>query len=341
MMSNAFLTKGVRRSLGQIHYVKPVMPGSADGLVASVYTQAERDFGLIAAPLVLHSPAPELAAASWLMLRETLLAAGSVSRAEKEVTAAAVSAGNACAYCVTVHSAASRALGTDVESIDDPALKEIAVWARQSGQPGQAPLAHAGYAEIAGVAATFHYLNRMVTIFLPESPLPPLTPKAVGGWVMDMLASAMVAPSPVPGAALDLLPDAPLPAEFSWAAGTPPVAAAFARAAAAIDAAGNRAVPPRVRELLLGMLNGWNGQPMGPGRAWAETEAGRLASPDRAAGRLAILTALAPHQVSRADVAELRQSADSAPWTDAALLALTCWASMAATRKISSWLGQS
>lgn len=338
-MSNAFLTKGVRRSLGEIRYVKPVMPGSASGLVADVYAQAERDFGLIAAPIAMHSPAPELAAASWAMLRETLLATGSVSRAEKELVAAATSAGNACPYCVTVHSATSKALGNELDSINDPGLKEIITWAQQSGQPDPAPLAHAGtadpasFAELAGVAVTFHYLNRMVTIFLPKSPLPSLTPKAVGGWVMDMLASAMVAASPAPGAALSLLPDAQLPAEFSWAAGAPHVAAAFARATAAIEEAGQRAVPPQVREFVLDILDARNGQPAGPSRAWADTEVARLADADRAAGRLAILTALAPHQVSRADVAEARQADD-------ALLALTSWASMAAARKISSRLRQ-
>jgi len=347
-MSNAFLTKGVRRSLGEIRYVKPVMPGSASGLVADVYAQAERDFGLIAAPIAMHSPAPELAAASWVMLRETLLATGSVSRAEKEIVAAATSAGNACPYCVTVHSATSKALGNELDSVNDPGLKEIINWAQQSGQPDPAPLARsagptglahpgpadpASFAELAGVAVTFHYLNRMVTIFLPKSPLPSLTPKAVGGWVMDMLASAMVAASPAPGAALTLLPDAALPAEFSWAAGTPHVAAAFARATAAIEEAGQRAVAPQVREFVLEILDRRDGQPAGPSRAWADTEVARLADADRAAGRLAILTALAPHQVGRVDVAEARQADD-------ALLALTSWASMAAARKISSRLRQ-
>ena len=146
-MSNAFLTKGVRRSLGEIRYVKPVMPGSADGLVASVYAQAERDFGMIAAPVAMHSPAPELAAACWAMLRETLLAAGSVSRAEKETVAATVSAANDCPYCVTVHTAAAKAVGRELvpaelasgsmASIADPGLRAIAAWARQSGLPSR------------------------------------------------------------------------------------------------------------------------------------------------------------------------------------------------------------
>jgi AhpD family alkylhydroperoxidase len=350
-MNNIFLSKGIRRSLAQIRYVSPVMPGTADGLVAAVYEQAERDFGLVAAPVVMHSPAPAVLAAAWAMLRETLLVPGSVSRAEKEVVAAAVSAGNACPYCVAVHSAAARSLARDqvpaeisagsVESIADPGLREIAMWARGSGQsiPYQQPVPDPGFPEIAGVAVTFHYLNRMVSVFLPDSPLPPLTPKPVGGWVMDMLASAMVSAAPAPGVALDLLPDAPLPDEFSWA-GETGVATALARAARAFEEAGKQAVPPPVRELILGRLGNWNGQPPGSSRAWAEDALAGLAAADRVTGRLALLTAFAPYQVRSADIQDLRRSAGSAAATDENLIGLTAWASMAAARKIGSWLRQ-
>ena len=111
-MSNMMLANGVRRTLAQIRYVSPVLPGAADGLVASVYAQAERDFGLIAPPLALHSPAPQALAAAWLMLRETLLAAGTAPRQQKEVVAASVSAANACPYCVAVHTAVIKGLAS-------------------------------------------------------------------------------------------------------------------------------------------------------------------------------------------------------------------------------------
>jgi AhpD family alkylhydroperoxidase len=342
-MSGTLLANGVRRSLGQIRYVSPVMPGMADGLVASVYAQAERDFGLAAPPLVLHSPAPTPLAAAWLMLRETLLATASAAREEKEVVAAAVSAANACPYCVAVHSAAIRGLvrgsvpaeiaAGRAADIADRALREIAVWAGATGRPdADPPVPAGGFPELAGVAVTFHYLNRMVTIFLPESPLPPLTPKPMGGWVMGMLASAMLSPRPAPGASLDLLPEAPLPAEFAWAAGVPHVAGALARAAAAIEEAGENAVPAGVRELVLDRLAGWDGRPPGMSRAWADESAARLATVDRAAGRLALLTAFAPYQIAQDDIANFRSPGDGT------LIALTSWASMAAARTIGSWL---
>jgi len=342
-MSSPLLASGVRRSLAQIRYVSPVLPGTAGGVVASVYAQAETDFGMVAPPLALHSPAPVLLAASWAMLRETLLVTGQADRVEKEVVAAAVSAANTCPYCVAVHTAAAQdlipgldAAGIATGNLANPLLKEIAGWARSSGRPGVSQSAPPGsFAELAGVAVTFQYLNRMVTIFLPESPLPPMTPKGVGGWVMGMLASAMTSATPVPGDSLELLPDAPLPGEFSWAARDSRIAAALGGAAAAIEEAAAQVITPPVRELVAARLRTWDGRPPGPSRDWADEAVAQLDEADRPAGRLAVLTALAPYQVGKADVGDFRSAAKAG---DDAVVSLMSWASMAAARTVGSWL---
>ena len=185
------------------------------------------------------------------------------------------------------------------------------------------------------MAVTFQYLNRMVTIFLPESPLPPMTPKAIGGWVMGMLASGMTSASPVPGASLEALPDAQLPEEFSWAASDPRIATALAGAAAAVEDAAAQVVTIPVRELVADRLRAWDGLPLGPSRAWADEAVAVLDETDRPAGRLAILTAFAPYQVGKADVEAFRSAAKSG---DEAVVSLTSWASMAAARTVGSWL---
>jgi hypothetical protein len=342
-MKSAIMANGLRRSLAQIRYVSPVMPDAADGLVASVYAQAERDFGMVAPPLALHSPNPPVLAAAWAMLRETLLVTGQADRAEKEVVAAEVSVANTCPYCVAVHTAAAQELvpGLDAAGIASgdlasPLLKDIARWARSSGLRGALQSPPPGnFAELAGVAVTFQYLNRMVTIFLPPSPLPPMTPKAVGGWVMGMLASAMTSASPVPGACLDTLPDAQLPEEFSWAASDSRIAAVLAGAAAAVEDAAEQVVTMPVRELVADRLRSWDGLPLGASRAWADEAVAGLDETDRPAGRLAILTALAPHQVGQADVDGFRAAAKSG---DEAVVSLTSWASMAVARTVGSWL---
>jgi AhpD family alkylhydroperoxidase len=334
-MNSSLLAKGARRALTQIRYVTPVAPGTADGVVARVYAQTERDFGMVAPPIALHSPAPMPLAAAWALLRETLLVPGQASRAEKEVVAAAVSDANTCPYCVTVHTAAARGLAAGPGLT--PELEEIARWARSAGRPGQGTYVAPGkFPELAGVAVTFHYLNRVVSVFLPDSPLPPRLPKVAGGAFMRVLGSVMLKSRPVPGAALDLLPDAPLPAEFSWAAVEPRVAAALARAAAAIDKAAEQVVPVRIREFVREKLSQWDGRPPGPSRTWVSAALADLPASDRVAGRLAILTALAPYQVVPADVDDYRSSASGAG--DEALVCLTSWASMAAARRAGSLL---
>jgi nitrate reductase beta subunit len=86
----------LRASQAQIRQVSAVRRGAARDLVAGVYGQVERDFGMLAPPVCLHSPAPECLAACWLMLRETLLATGLVDRAAKEAVAAASCVCSAC-----------------------------------------------------------------------------------------------------------------------------------------------------------------------------------------------------------------------------------------------------
>ena len=114
-MKNTIMANGLKRSLAQIRYVSPVLPGNAEGVVATVYAQAEKDFGMVAPPVAMHSPSPSALVASWAMLRETLLATGQVDRAAKEVVAASVSVANACPYCVAIHTAAAQRRGVAVK----------------------------------------------------------------------------------------------------------------------------------------------------------------------------------------------------------------------------------
>jgi len=352
-MSNLFLRTMTRRALAQIRYVSPVRPEAAHGLVADVYAQAERDFGMLAPPIALHSPGPAALAAVWVMLRETLLVTGSASRLAKEATAAAVSADNTCPYCVTVHSSVLRGLAGgqvpaqlavgQTASIADPGLRDVVGWARDSGREqtardGQRHIPAGSFAELAGVAFTFQYLTRMANMFLGESPLPASAPALVSGAVMRVLASLMLSAGhggreQVPGASLELLPAAELPADMVWAASQPRVAEALARAAAAIEEGASGAVAPAVRDLVLGELDRWDGQAPGISRAWADAAVSRLPAADREAGRLALLTALASYQVLPGDIEGLRARQPG----DDTLILLTSWAAMSAARRIGSW----
>ncbi|GIH66841.1 carboxymuconolactone decarboxylase family protein [Microbispora siamensis] len=343
----AILTRAtLSGSLAQVRHVTPVPPGAAPEHVRAVYAQVERDFGMLAPPVILHSPAPESLAACWTMLRESLLAAGAVGRPVKEAVAAAVSHGNRCPYCVDVHAATLRGLTRGrhaaeiaagrLEVVDDPAIRDVAEWARDLGRRETArrpPGSPAEAAELVAVAVVFHYLNRMVNVFLGDSPLPPEVPARARPGLMRLFGLVM---SPAarragtPGLSLDLLPAAPPLAELAWANGSPRIAKAFARAAAATDAAGRRSVPEPVRELVGALLDEWDGAPPGPSRAWAAEAVRALPETQRPAGRLALLTAMASYQVDQGVVDDFRRGTPE----DRALVELVSWASLAAARRV-------
>ena len=78
----------------------------------------------------------------------------------------------------------------------------------------------------------------------------------------------------------------------------------------------------------------WDGRPTGLSRAWvADAVAGAAARP-APAGRLALLTALASYQVDQSVIDEFRPREPG----DRALVELTSWASLAAARRVGSWL---
>jgi AhpD family alkylhydroperoxidase len=315
----------------QVRQVCAVPHGAARGDVARVYHELERDFGVLAPPVILHAPSPDVLAACWLMLREVLLVPGATPRAWKEAVCTAVSRTNECPFCITMHdSMLTDLVGYRDGEIADPRARAAADWAAL-GKP--APFTAEQTPEMVGTAVIMQYLNRMVNIFLGEVPLPPGAPRSalrVVRRVLVWLIKSAERGGPRPGASLDLLPEAPLPEDLSWAAGNAAVAGAYARSAAAVDAAGRRSVPVAVRELVREHLARWDGRPIGPSRAWVEEAVTGLPAGEKAAGRLALLTASASYQIDQPVIDDFR----AVTAEDGALIDLTAWASLTTARHL-------
>lgn len=322
----------VRRSLNDTRHVRVVKRRHARGLVARVYRQVESDFKMLAPPVALHSAAPAALAASWMILRETLLAHGVADRASKEAVATGVSVANSCPYCADVH---GMTLAVLPDTGERSALEE---WARASGTatPAVPPFPPEQAAELIGVAVAFQYYNRMVNVFLSESPFPSHVPESAKPKARQVLGGVL-RPDPTgaePGTSVELLPAALAPAELDWARSNPVITDAFARAYAATEAAGERSVPAGVRELVQSRLSTWDGRPPGLSRAWVNDEVAGLPAVDKPAGRLALVVALSSFQVDDGIVADFQATAPG----DATLIELASWASMAAARRVSTWL---
>ncbi|MEV0460194.1 carboxymuconolactone decarboxylase family protein [Catellatospora methionotrophica] len=328
-------------TMRQVQHVTPVHPAAATGLVTQVYQQMERDFGMLAPPIALHSPAPDSLAAAWSILRESLLSTGHTGRRTREVVAAAVSAANTCPYCVAVHGSTLVGLGGRElaavgrgrpDEIADAGMRALARWA--GGDPAvPAPFPDAHTAELVGVAVTFHYLNRMVNVFLPPSPLPPAVPARARGAVENVtgrIMAALARRTAAPGLSAPLLPAAPLPADLHWASGQPAIAAAFARAAHAVDRAADTVLPGPVRELAEQLAATPDAGPTGLSAApWLDAAVAPLPAAQRPTGRLLLLTMFASYRVTAPLVAQVRQDTGL---DDAGLIRITSWASLLAAR---------
>jgi AhpD family alkylhydroperoxidase len=339
---NGILVRAVlRRSISQVRYVSPVRPCSANGLVDVVYRQVEDELGVLAPPVALHSPAPWALAACWTMLRETLVASGEIDRDTQEAVATVVSLANTCMYCADVHTmtleALSRRRTEDPEA--DQRIGRISAWAWASATAVTArqhrmvfPARHA--AELIGTVAAFHYLNRMVNVFLPSYGG---GPGGLRGFVLRLLGRTMQTASRrphVPGASLDLLPAAPLPPDLSWSTANEYLAEAFARATNVIETNAARTVSGDVRALVSGFLADWSGEEVGTSAAWADDAVTGLPAADRAVGKLALLTALTPTHVDQVVVDDFHRAHPG----DAALVEAAAWASLAAARRVASWI---
>ncbi|CCH30582.1 carboxymuconolactone decarboxylase family protein [Actinosynnema sp. NPDC047251] len=317
----------LRRSLKSIRYVTPVPPHAARGPVAAVYRQAEADFGMLAAPVALHSPSPTALTACWVLLRETLIASGSASRATKEAVAAAVSRQNTCPYCVTVHQATLDRLGGSFAAVEAWADRLAAHPA--AGRSGDdRPIPEEQTPELLGVVLAFHYLNRVVNVFLDDSPLPAGAPAFAEQLLGRFMAAGARREYPR-GAALDLLPAAPLPPDLDWAGNDPAVGDALGRTAAAFDAAGARVLSEEARDLVAARIAGWDGAPPGLGRDWAREAVSGLPADERPGTVLALLVAFASYQVDDAAVAAFGGD-------DAALVDLAGWAAFTAARRVTA-----
>ena len=333
-----------------IKYIQPVTAAEANGLTAQVYAQIKRDFGALVEPFTLHAPSPPLLAGVWMAARETELA-GEVRRDLKEAVAATVSRINQCPYCVDAHTMmlhATAAHGAAAaisrkrdDQIEDPTLQALVTWAAATRSPGDPtllapPFSEQEAPEIIGTAVAFHYINRMVSVFLSETPLPSdrgvLKPilKRVAGWYFSRAARR---PKPA-GTSLTLLPAAELPADLAWTERSPTVAGTFARWDAVVQEGGRTALPDTVRALVWEHVQAWQGQDPGLSRRWVEEAVAKLNETDKPAARLALLTALAPYQVDEGVIKAFRARHPG----DNTLIEATAWASFTAARRIGAWI---
>jgi AhpD family alkylhydroperoxidase len=322
-------------------YTSPVPKKGATGQVAAIYAQIAAEFILADGPLMSLSPAPDLLAATWALLREAQVA-GAAPRVTKEVVAAAVSAANHCQFCVDAHTTLIHASGEHqlAEAIwrgqtpADPAMARLVTWSKATAtSDGEIapPVADELAPEYLGTAMVTHFINRMVSSLLNETLLPGrLQESTLVRRIAGRTFGRTVHLRPRAGESLPLLGDIPGCAP-DWAGATPIGAAYAALRAAANAGAALLSVP--AQGLVLATVAAWDpGQPL-LGDQWRALQAA-LPATDRSGAKLALLAALAPHSVTDVDVVDWRERHPA----DADLVRLIAFGAFTAVERIEASL---
>ncbi|WP_371631045.1 carboxymuconolactone decarboxylase family protein [Streptomyces sp. NBC_00341] len=317
---------------GPFRYTSPAPPESATGVVADVYAQMAKDFGIErASAFVVLAASPPLLTGAWALVRESLLA-GRVSRTDKEVVAAGVSLANRCPFCVDAHTVLLHATGDHrlAETIardeqpQDPAHRQLLSWGKDMSTPQPFPSTDAP--EHIGTALSFHFINRVVSSLLTESMLPfglqrlravrSAAGRTLARTVRQELATGLSLPL------LETEGEAP-----SWAAGTAIGTAFGALRTAAELGAGllSEEDAAFVRE----SVAAWDGvSPLPPHGAVLPDRA------ERPGARLALLAARAPYRITDEDVAAWLVP----PFTDHCLVHLIAFGAIRAVGRVEATL---
>ena len=333
-----------------IKYIQPLRPNLAQGTVADVYTQVMQDFGIISEYFLIHSPIPKLLSGIWMVCRETEIV-GEVPRQFKEAIAAAISQTNGCSYCTDMHTIMLSSSGQkeaaiaikkgQFEQISNNKLKLFTDWAKTTSSARSAMLNAQPYSrqqvpEIVGTAVFSHYINRMATILLCDTPLP-----SNQRWLKGPLKhfatnifSKAISKSKKIGEAKFLF-KTDLPNDLRWAKSAPNVADAYACFALAVEEAGEYALPAKVRSFVKEEIDEWRGETSALKLAWSEDAVSRLEAPLQAAAELALLTAVSPHDVKDEVVLDFKKHFPE----EGKLIGALAWASFTAARKIGTWIG--
>jgi AhpD family alkylhydroperoxidase len=151
---------------------------------------------MIPPPIAVHKTNKDIYASSWACLRETLVL-GEVPRYLKEAVAAGASEANKCPYCIGAHSMMLDVYkpGKSLEASQETSFHgmngaELQNWARACFLPAdrrpKQPFPKTFQSEIVGTAVFFHYLTRIVTIYLGDS----LIPKKLN-WLVPLMMPLM------------------------------------------------------------------------------------------------------------------------------------------------------
>ena len=337
----------------KIKYINYIEPSNATGLITDIYTQMKRDFGRVVEPVALHSIIPELLAHNWSVLRETNVVEDKVKRNVKDAIATAVSKINKCPWCVDAHTImliglSSPTVAKAIENenlslIENTKMRTIVEWALANRTPSakiinNPPFTFDEAPEIIGTAIYYHYVNKMVSVLLNETPLPTKA-SSLKPFMKEIAAlkfSTALKRHKIAGESLKFIDSCNLDKDLFWASENKRIAVTFTAHKKIMEKLAEKHVPPEVQTIVIKTIEEWKGEDTGISRGWVEKYIPNLHEPLKPVARLSLLTAISPYQIDDEIINSYKQFNPE----DEALLSTLSWASFVTAIRIGKWLGK-
>ena len=337
----------------KIKYINYIDPSNATGLIADIYTQMKRDFGRVVEPVALHSIIPELLASNWSVLRETNVIEDKAKRNVKDAIATTVSKINKCPWCIDAHTIMliglrSQKVAKAIENeylslIKDTKMRSIVEWALANRTPNakiinNPPFTFDEAPEIIGTAIYYHYVNKMVSVLLNETPLPTKA-SSLKPFMKKIAAlkfsTALKRPKKA-GESLKFIDSFNLVKDLFWASENKRIAVTFTAHKKIVEKLAEKYVPTEVQTIVIKTIEEWKGEDPGISRGWVERYISNLREPLKPVARLSLLTAISPYQIDDETINSYKQFNPE----DEALLSTLSWASFVTAIRIGKWLSK-
>lgn len=334
-----------------IFYISAIKPSKATDTVKEVYDQLKTEMGDVVEPISLHALLPDLLLGIWGILRETVVVEDHVKRSVKEAVGAAVSSVNDCPYCVDAHTimilglkdkvVANAIVKKDPNLITDDSVKEIVRWSFSSKDFDSSlvldpPFSREMAPEIIGTAVFFHYLNRMVTIFLGPTILP-MNVSFLKGVMKSMAAkmfSGVLSEDKKPGEIMNGMANSP---DFFWAISNARVAYTFSYFQKTLESTAEKNIPVEVRNFLCDQIEEWNGADLELNDQKLASLTAHFSKENRLLASMLYLTAFSPHKIRHYHFEEFKATNIG---DDAFILSALAWASFSTATRIGKQLGR-
>ena len=321
--------------------------------IKNINIQIDRDFGL-AGPLTLSTPSVRVHAVRWVAARESFIVETNVKRVNKEIVAACVAQLNKCPYCEDAHGTSIMSCDDTLtgnaianrtwQGLDDEKTKQLIDWSLQTRNPKAAiiknpPFSRKEAPEIIGTALVFHSTNRLVNIFLEESPLPKfltgnLLKKTSLKIASKTLFKSMVSKNAIAGDGLQFIENHPISKSLEWSKAIPSFSKVLAAEELVLREIEEEMIPEKLKFLFKEHVKKWNGEEMPLGRAWLNKILINLNDGHLYIGRVLFLAAFAPYTITKNDINAFRKIKP----TDKELIETCFWAIQTITNRIGEWL---